>query len=76
MYRHATSKFNNFKENFTHSIENLKNAHHYYIVGGDFNLNLLKPNSNDFIDKLLTLGCSQEILVATRFSQTTFLVHY
>ena len=67
VYRYPSQNTSNFEEIFIETIEKLNQKQHSYVVGGDFNINVLKKNSCNYINKLLTLGCSQEVSVATRF---------
>ena len=73
IYRHPRYNFSKFEENLIKTIQLLNHKNNKYIFGGDLNINLLNNSTNisNFKQNILSLGCSQEIEVGTRFSQNS-----
>ena len=70
IYRHPGYKFDKFEENLINTLHLLLNNNKKFIFGGDLNINLKNnsPAISNFNQNILSLGCSQEIEVGTRFS--------
>ena len=70
LYRHPHYKFDNFETKLNNSISLLQSNNKKFILGGDINIDLLNNTSciSNYQQNLISLGCSQKIEVATRFS--------
>ena len=70
IYRHPKSNLNLFKTKFENTIETINQTNLNYVICGDFNIDLLKTTAfvNDYLDTLMSSGCSQFIKSPTRFS--------
>ena len=75
IYRHPIPKFSEFQLSVEHSLEKLNEQKSDYYFCGDFNINLLKSNTNPSINKysnnLFSLGCLPLIKFPTRITPTS-----
>ena len=73
IYRHPTQAFPPFQDKFIKLITHLQNKNCEYLIGRDFDCNLLKyheqPNVTNFVDSLASCGCISLINNPTRFSK-------
>ena len=71
-YRHPAHAFPPFQDEFIKLVTHLQNKNCEYLIGGDFNCNLLKyheqSNVTNFVDSLASCGCISLINKPTRFS--------
>ena len=72
IYRHPAHAFPPFQDEFIKLVTHLQNKNCEYLIGGDFNCNLLKyheqSNVTNFVDSLASCGCISLINKPTRFS--------
>ena len=82
IYRHPNSNLHIFKINLENSINKLNENKVKYMFCGDTNIDLFKNNNftSDYVDSLLSLGCTQHIESPTRKalngSSETLLDHF
>ena len=61
IYRHPTYAFPPFQDEFVKLVTHLQNNNYDYLIGGDYNINLIKyqENSNvsNYVDCLANCGC-------------------
>ena len=78
-YRHPTYAFQPFQDEFVKLVTHLQNNNYDYLIGGDYNLNVIKhqENSNvpNYVDCLASRGCISLINKSTRFSKNSKLDH-
>ena len=81
LYRHPRADINDFQEKLGENICKLNNLKLKYYICGDINIDLLRGSTNikiqEYIDMLVSLGCSSLVNVPTRISATcsTLLDH-
>ena len=81
LYRHPSADINDFQEKLGENICKLNNLKLKYYICGDINIDLLRGSTNikiqEYIDLLVSLGCSSLVNVPTRISATcsTLLDH-
>ena len=70
VYRHPNYSIDEFQDKFSSQVLKLNSSHINFLIGGDFNIDLLKDSSaiNNYHDLILSLGCFQTVNTATRFS--------
>ena len=75
IYRHPKQKLSEFCKSFESTIEKLNNRKLMYYIGGDFNADLLKSNSDinikDFMNLTYSLGCIPLTTHPTRITTTS-----
>ena len=75
IYRHPKQKLSEFCKSFESTIEKLNSRKLMYYIGGDFNADLLKSNSDinikDFMNLTYSLGCIPLITHSTRITTTS-----
>ena len=75
IYRHPKQKLSEFCNSFESTIEKLNSRKLMYYIGGDFNADLLKSNSDinikDFMNLTYSLGCIPLITHSTRITTTS-----
>ena len=75
IYRHPTYAFQPFQDEFVKLVTHLQNNNYDYLIGGDYNINLIKyqENSNvsNYVDCLASCGCISLINKPTRFSKNS-----
>ena len=75
IYRHPKQKLSEFCKSFESTIEKLNSKKLMYYIGGDFNADLLKSNSDinikDFMNLTYSLGCIPLITHPTRITTTS-----
>ena len=75
IYRHPTYAFQPFQDEFVKLVTHLQNNNYDYLIGGDYNTNLIKyqENSNvsNFVDNLASCGCISLMNKPTRFSKNS-----
>ena len=75
IYRHPKQKLSEFCKSFESTIEKLNSRKLMYYIGGDFNADLLKSNSDinikDFMNLTYSLGCIPLITHPTRITTTS-----
>ena len=75
IYRHPKQKLSELCYSFELTIEKLKSRKLMYYIGGDFNADLLKSNSDtnikDFMNLTYSLGCITLITLPTRITTTS-----
>ena len=73
--RHPTQKLSEFCNSFESTIEKLNSRKLMYYIGGNFNADLLKSNSDtnikDFMNLTFSLGCIPLITHPTRITNTS-----
>jgi len=73
IYHHPNHAFPPFEDKFIKLVTHLQNKNCEYLIGGDFNCNLLKyheqSNITNFVDSLASCGCISLINNPTRFSK-------
>ena len=73
IYRHPTNAFPPFQDSFIKLVTHLQNKNCEYMIGGDFNTNLLKyheqSNAPIFVDSLASCSCISLINKPTRFGK-------
>ena len=81
LYRHPRADINDFQEKLGENICKLNNLKLKYYICGDINIDLLRGSTNikiqEYIDMLVSVGCSSLVNVPTRVSATcsTLLDH-
>jgi len=72
IYRHPTYAFQPFQGEFVKFVTHLQNNNYDYLIGGDYNINLInyQENSNvsNYVDCLASCGCISLINKSTIFS--------
>ena len=75
IYRHPKQKLSEFCKRFESTIEKMNSRKLMYYIGGDFNADLLKSNSDinikDFMNLTYSLGCIPLITHPTRITSTS-----
>ena len=71
IHRHPTYAFQPFQDEFVKLVTHLQNNNYDYLIGGDYNINLIKyqENSNvsNYVDCLASCGCISLINKPIRF---------
>ena len=70
VYRHPNYKFDQFENNLLSTFQKLNYKGQKFLAGGDFNIDVSKqiPSINNYLDNILSSGCTQEVMVPTRYS--------
>ena len=70
LYRHPSSSFTLFQENFLRVLDSLNDKNKDFIIGGDININLLKcdQRTSDYLDCISCAGVRQVVNSPTRCS--------
>ena len=70
LYRHPSSSFVQFQENFLRILDYLNGRNKDYIIGGDVNINLLKTDQRtiDYLECISCAGARQVVNTLTRYS--------
>ena len=70
IYRHPHNDLNNFEVKFLKTLDYLNLKDFNYVIGGDFNIDLLRNDSftSNYKNNFISHGCTQIIEDATRFS--------
>jgi len=75
IYRHPTHAFQPFQDEFVKLATHLQNNCYDYLIGGDYNINLIKYRENSnlskYVDCLANCGCISLINKPTRFSKNS-----
>ena len=75
IYRHPKQKLSEFCNSFESTVEKFNSRKLKYYIGGDFNADLLKSNSDtnikDFMNLMYSLGCIPLITHPTRITTTS-----
>ena len=73
IYRHPRNSFSEFRDKFLQTIIKLEQDKLDYLICGDFNIDLLqrevKPKISDYINTILSEGCSNIINKPTRITE-------
>jgi len=56
-YRHPTYAFQPFQDEFVKLVTHLQNHNYNYLIGGDYNIDLIKYQENTNVSKLCWLSC-------------------
>ena len=70
VYRHPNYDYKSFETKFGNVLDNLSSKDYSYVIGGDFNIDLYKNNTNTLKYKnfIRSYGCSQLVNQPTRYS--------
>jgi len=75
IYRHPTYASQPLQDEFVKLVTHLQNNNYDYLIGGDYNINLIKyqENSNvsNYVDCRASCGCISLINKPTRFSKNS-----
>ena len=69
LYRHPSSLFTVFQENFVHVLDYFNNKNRDFIIGGYVNINLLKTDQHivEYLECISYAGARQVVNTSTRF---------
>jgi len=75
IYRHPTYASQSFQDEFVKLVTHLQNNNYDYLIGGDYNINLIKyqenPNVSNYVNCLASCDCISLINKPTRFSKNS-----
>ena len=75
IYRHPPYAFQPFQDGFVKLVTHLQNNKYDYLIGGDYNINLIEDQENsnvsNYVDCLASCGCISLINKRTRFSKNS-----